>query len=715
MKNIIKIFQDDLKDMFSNVSVLILLIGLAILPSLYAWFNIKASWDPYGNTSNIAVAVVNNDEGTTLFDKDLNMGDRLIKQLKENKALGWKFVDSKEAKTGVETGKYYASIEITKDFSKNLVSILDKDIKKAKIVYTVNEKINAIAPKITDKGASTIQQQVNQTVVKTASEAVFEIMNEAGITLEDKLPTLTKIEGSLIEVQGKFTKIEDILNTASDASEKMTDVVKVLQTNMPKIESTLKSSESLSSDVKEFLKSTKSSMNDIAPTIKNDLQIINDLSVSIAGGVKDLINAIEENYEKAPEIVDNLYDKVNNLSNISSTLGNFLTKLSNIAPGTALEDTINKINATTEKLESAKDVLGSIKNQLANGHTPSVDKLNSVIEVLNDVNGITGNLLNNFDSKIVSQLNNIFDKGVNVSNNVIDLLNTAEGKLPQVKDLLSTALNFSGDADEAIAYIRKKMPEAKSALDGLVSALSKVNNSKDMDELISFLKNDVVTESNFIKEPVELVSKSLYPMANYGAGMTPFYTVLSLWVGILLLTSLVTTEVHGDYKPYEVYFGRGLTFLMITLLQGFIVSAGDILVLGVKTTNPILLICFSMLISLVFTFIVYSLVSVFGNVGKALGIILLVIQVAGSGGTFPIQVTPKFFQIVNPFLPFTYGIAALRETVAGIYRPNLIKDIVVLLIFLVASIILNVILKGPINKIMHSFTEKISESRLVEH
>ena len=136
---------------------------------------------------------------------------------------------------------------------------MDKDIKKAKIVYTVNEKINAIAPKITDKGASTIQQQVNQTVVKTASEAVFEIMNEAGITLEDKLPTLTKIEGSLIEVQGKFTKIEDILNTASDASEKMTDVVKVLQTNMPKIESTLKSSESLSSDVKEFLKSTKSS------------------------------------------------------------------------------------------------------------------------------------------------------------------------------------------------------------------------------------------------------------------------------------------------------------------------------------------------------------------------------------------------------------------------------------------------------------------------
>lgn len=259
------------------------------------------------------------------------------------------------------------------------------------------------------------------------------------------------------------------------------------------------------------------------------------------------------------------------------------------------------------------------------------------------------------------------------------------------------------------------MPEAKSVLDKLVSALSKVNNSEEMDELVTFLKNDVIGPSSFLEEPVEVVSNSLYPVANYGSAMTPFYTVLSLWVGVVLLTSLLSTEVHGEYKPYEVYFGRGLTFLLIALLQGLIVSAGDILLLGVSATNPVLFVMLSLLISAVFTFIVYSLVSVFGNIGKALAVILLVIQVAGSGGTFPIQVTPQFFQSVNPLLPFTYGIQALREAVAGVYEPNLTKDIFALLIFLILSIILNVILKGPINKLLSKFTNKLSESRLTEH
>ena len=175
------------------------------------------------------------------------------------------------------------------------------------------------------------------------------------------------------------------------------------------------------------------------------------------------------------------------------------------------------------------------------------------------------------------------------------------------------------------------MPEAKSVLDKLVSALSTVNNSKEMDDLISFLKNDIIEQANFLEEPVELVSNSLYPMANYGAAMTPFYTVLSLWVGVLLLTSLLTTEVHGEYKPYQVYFGRGLTFLTIALLQALIVSVGDIYFLGVTVTNPAVFISLSLLISLVFTFIVYSLVSVFGNIGKAMAVVLLVVQVAGSG------------------------------------------------------------------------------------
>ena len=715
MKNIVRIFRDDLKDIFTNLSVVIVIIALAILPSLYAWFNIKASWDPYGNTSNIAVAVVNNDEGAILLDKNLNVGDQLIDKLKDNNSLGWKFVSSKEAKKGVETGKYYASIEIPKNFSKNIISVLSKKVEKANINYTVNEKINAIAPKITDKGASTIQSQVNQTVIKTASEAVFKILNESGISLEENLPMLTRIENSLIEVQGKFNKIDNILNTATEASTQIGEIAKLLQDDMPQIENTLKNSIDLSSDVKNFLSNTKSSLNNILPTIKNDLQIINTVSSSASSNVGDLINAINNGYENAPELVKSLYDKVNNLLSLASTLENFLTKLDKIMPGSSLGNTIESIQFIKNKLDSVNSILTKIQDQINNGQKPSLDNLNGILTVLNDVNSITGDIINNFDSKIASPINDIFNKGMSVSGDVITVLENAEDKLPKINTVLGTAINFTGDADEAIAYIKSKLPEAKAALDKLVNAMSIVNNSEDMNELISFLKNDVIEQANFLAEPVTLVTKSLYPMKNYGSAMTPFYTVLSLWVGVVLLTSLLSTEVHGEYKTYEIYFGRGLTFLSIALVQGLIVSVGDIYLLGVSVTNPALFIGLSLLISLVFTFIVYSLVSVFGNIGKSLAVILLVIQVAGSGGTFPIQVTPKFFQNVNPFLPFTYGIRSLREAVAGVYLPNLQKDIVVLLIFLVISIILNVILKGPLNKILFKFTEKFKESRLTEH
>ena len=715
MKNIVRIFRDDLKDIFTNLSVVIVIIALAILPSLYAWFNIKASWDPYGNTSNIAVAVVNNDEGAILLDKNLNVGDQLIDKLKDNNSLGWKFVSSKEAEKGVETGKYYASIEIPKDFSKNIISVLSKKVEKANINYTVNEKINAIAPKITDKGASTIQSQVNQTVIKTASEAVFKILNESGISLEENLPMLTRIENSLIEVQGKFNKIDNILNTATEASTQIGEIAKLLQDDMPQIENTLKNSIDLSSDVKNFLSNTKSSLNNILPTIKNDLQIINTVSSSASSNVGDLINAINNGYENAPELVKSLYDKVNNLSSLASTLENFLTKLDKIMPGSSLGNTIESIQFIKNKLDSVNSILTKIQDQINNGQKPSLDNLNGILTVLNDVNSITGDIINNFESKIASPINDIFNKGMSVSGDVITVLENAEDKLPKINTVLGTAINFTGDADEAIAYIKSKLPEAKAALDKLVNAMSIVNNSEDMNELISFLKNDVIEQANFLAEPVTLVTKSLYPMKNYGSAMTPFYTVLSLWVGVVLLTSLLSTEVHGEYKTYEIYFGRGLTFLSIALVQGLIVSVGDIYLLGVSVTNPALFIGLSLLISLVFTFIVYSLVSVLGNIGKSLAVILLVVQVAGSGGTFPIQVTPKFFQNVNPFLPFTYGIRSLREAVAGVYLPNLQKDIVVLLIFLVISIILNVILKEPLNKILFKFTEKFKESRLTEH
>ena len=715
MKNIFKIYKNDLKDIFTNKVLLVIIIGLCILPSLYAWFNIKASWDPYGNTGNISVAVINEDSGAEIMNKKVNMGDELVKELKTNKDLGWKFVDRKKALEGVNSGKYYAYIEIPSNFSENLTSLVSKDIKKGTIIYTVNEKINAIAPKITSKGATTIQNEVNQTVVKTVSEVVLKAFKEAGIEIEKQLPKLSTLESNLVEVQGKFKDIDKVVDTAVDATDKVSDIIKDIQNDMPLIKDTITNSKNLSSDIKSFLNDSKTGLSQLSPILKNDLGLISEISSNAKNAVSDLIDAINKGSESAPQLIDNLSTKLSDLASSTNTLTKFLEKLNKLVPGNQLKSVIDSLNSISAKLDTAVSSLQTIKNQVANGEKPPLTNLNNLLKVIGDVNTITSSILNNFDSKIQGPISNIIEDSFKVADNIIAVLDSAEKKLPAVEDILNTTLSFSGSAEKGASFIKEKLPYAKSVVDTLVDSMKKINNSSEVNELISLLKSDVLKRSDFLKQPVDLVENRLYPIKNYGSAMAPFYTVLSLWVGILLLMSLLSTNVHGDYKPNEVYFGRGLTFLTLTIIQALIVSLGDIYFLKVQAVNIPLFILISVFTSIVFTAIVYSLVSIFGNVGKAIGVVLLVIQVAGSGGTFPIQVTPQFFQNVYPLLPFTYAISAMREAVGGIYMPNLTKDISTLAIFIVVFVIFTVFFKKPINKVTEKIQNRFNESDLTGH
>ena len=542
MTKIFKVFYDDIKDIFTNFALLIVVLALCILPSLYAWFNIYASWDPYGNTGNIPIAVVNKDKGTTLSDKNINVGDQVVKKLKDNDALGWEFVNSDYARKGLENGKYYATIEIPSSFSEDLASILSKKTTKAKIIYSVNEKINAIAPKITDKGASSIQSQVNSEFIKTVGEIAFTLLNDTGVKLQEELPKLTKIETSLIDVKNKFATIDNTVKYGSESIEKMNGVINSLNKNMPLIEKTITTASDLSSDASSFLQNTQNNLSDLGPIIKRDLQILNSVSASAANSASALIEAINSNYEDAPQRIDDLTSKLNNLHNVSSNIVGLLTKINQITNGQHLNDSINKLNTINSKLETSINILNTVKSQIEANEQPSLTKLNSMLTLLNDVNSITSNLVNNYDSTIKNPINKILNQGIGVSENVGELLKNAQAEIPKVKSLLASLSGFSENAEGTIALANEKIPEAKAILNDFIDAISKINNSEDTKDLINFLKNDVMTNVDFLKSPVDIVQKTIYPMTNYGASMTPFYTTLCLWVGILLLTSLLTTR-----------------------------------------------------------------------------------------------------------------------------------------------------------------------------
>ena len=684
--------------------------------SLYAWFNIKASWDPYGKeaTSQIKIGVVNKDKGAELKGEFKNIGNQIIDQLKENDVMGWQFVSEKEAVKAVEEGSYYAMITIPEEFSENILSLITDDIKKGKIIYTVNEKVNAIAPKITVKGATAVQENVNKTVIETVSDIVLSTAKDLGIEVEGQLPKLDNLYDKLVEIQSKFKDLYETTDLAYDGVNKVADLVTNLQNDIPLITDTLNSTKGLATNLIDFISKSQTEINNIAPTIKTDIGLVRDLAGEVSSYVDVVINAINTGSENANVLLGNLNTKVSGLRDYLTSIRVLVEKINGHSQNGALSDVLNNLITAENTLNQLYNEIESIKNSLANGNLIDTSKLENAKTVLNDVSNIAGNLYEKFDTEILGNINTILNTANDSAKSALEILQRAQDKLPKVEEILTTVSALCNKGNEGIKYAKDNLPRAEEIVNEVTSKVAKIKDSSDLKDLLKLIANNVEERSNYLTSPVELEENSLYPMRNYGTAMTPFYSVLSLWVGMTLLVSMFSVEAHGEYNHMEVYFGKLLLFLTIGMTQALIVALGDLYLLKIYCVNPALFVTGILFTSITFVAIVYSLVSVFGNVGKVTAIILLVLQVAGSGGTFPIQLTPKFFQIINPFLPFTYAISFARESIGGVVQSVLVKDIVIMLIYIVVAILISIFLKKPINNLLSGFTKKFHESGLGE-
>ena len=716
MNNIFKIYKDDIKKIFTNYAALIVFIALSILPSLYAWFNIKASWDPYGKeaTSQIKIGVVNKDKGAELKGEFKNIGNQIIDQLKENDVMGWQFVSEKEAVKAVEEGSYYAMITIPEEFSEDILSLITDDIKKGKIIYTVNEKVNAIAPKITVKGATAVQENVNKTVIETVSDIVLSTAKDLGIEVEGQLPKLDNLYDKLVEIQSKFKDLYETTDLAYDGVNKVADLVTNLQNDIPLITDTLNSTKGLATNLIDFITTSQGEINNIAPTIKTDIGLVKDLADEVSSYVDVVINAIKTNSENVKVLLENLSTKVSSLKEYVTSIRVLVEKINGQSQNGALSGVLSQLETAENNLNQLYNEIESIRNLLDNGNLSDTSKLENAKTVLNDVSNIAGNLYEKFDTEILGNINTILNTANDSAKSALEILQRAQDKLPKVEEILTTVSALCNKGNEGIKYAKDNLPRAEEIVNEVTSKVAKIKDSSDLKDLLKLIANNVEERSNYLTSPVELEENSLYPMRNYGTAMTPFYSVLALWVGMTLLVSMFSVEAHSEYNHMEVYFGKLLLFLTIGMTQALIVSLGDLYLLKIYCVNPALFVTGILFTSVVFVAIVYSLVSVFGNVGKVTAIILLVLQVAGSGGTFPIQLTPKFFQIINPFLPFTYAISFAREAIGGVVQSVLVKDIVIMLIYIVVSILISIFLKKPINNLLSGFTKKFHESGLGE-
>ena len=716
IKNIWTIYKEDLKRVFTNYAAIIVILALCILPSLYAWFNIKASWDPYGQqaTSQIKIGVINNDKGTEFNGKLINIGDQVVDQLKENDLMGWQFVDEAEGERALEEGTFYATITIPDNFSKDITSLVTSDVKKGQMIYRVNEKINAIAPKLTSKGATGVQENINQTIVETVSGILFEAGKGLGLEIQETvLPQLSHVYDQLEELISKFGDMNSLVQTAHNGGIQLKDLIASIQTDLPLIETTITSAKTTITSLESFMDTSKSALSDFMPTLKNDLLLIQTIADELNTYVSQIEEAILSGSDKAPELIENLITKVESTQSLVRSFVKVLESF-NKFPAGRFDDLISQLQGVNGELDKAKDFLQQLHDTTVNGGEPNLTVLNNIKTLLSSVSSTASSIYNRFDSAIVPSLNNVIDQAYSTATNVLQVLKEAETKLPDVASLLNTAYEGADKGIDAIEYINSKLPEAENKVREVTAKLGDINESQSLQEVLTLLQEAVTERQNFMSSPVDLVEETIFPMHNYGTAMTPFYSVLAQWVGMTLLISMLSVHAKGEYRPSEEYFGKFLLFATIALVQGLIIALGDLYLLNIYCVNPGLFIVGILFTSITFTFIVYSLVSVFGNVGKVVSIILLVLQVAGSGGTFPIQLTPKFFQIINPFLPFTYAISFARESIGGIVENVLAKDIIIMCIYSVGAVLISLFLKKPINKLLQGFAEKFEESGLGE-
>lgn len=690
MKQIIEIFKSDIKEIFRKVNTWIIIIGLIFLPSMYAWPNILSSWDPYSHTNNIKVAVISEDEGATVEGRNVNLGESLITNLKGNKNLNWQFVSSKQqAENGVKIGDFYASIVIPKSFSSDITSITRGELKKATIEYTVNEKINAISPKITNSGASALANTIGKNFVEVANGVIFEKLHEAGVKFEENLPAIEQVKEKINNLNDNFGHYENSLNELIGKVDRGYNVLNTIQGTLPEIDRAATNSIMLANKTNVTIKNIEN-FNEIM--LKN-INIQLDKVIEISGEVVKVAELIQkkptnpeetkakmkaldsrlEAAEKRLDIAKDIFEYLNSLSD-QNLFQKQLTKIN------TMESDINKLRSLNKKIYSNVDNYDTIGNNVKVEFLKTSKRVNrnsiDFKQKLNtEVAPLVKRVLTNADTKI---------------RNVSSVISRAQAQIPTINAKISEAEVKIQTVQGKLLKLQGEMPEIKEKVQKLTGIVNKADGEIDTNALFNLLKVDYKQQAEFFANPVQLKENQLYHIKNYGSAMTPFYTVLSIWVGALLMSSLLTTKVEDEenkYKPYQKYFGRGLLFMIISLLQTLIITLGDMYLLGTQANSPYRFVIYALLISLLFSAIIYTTVCLLGNVGKAVCIILLVLQIGSSGGTFPIQMTSSFFQALYPKVPFTYSISLLREAVGGVYIPAVNRDMKILLTYLVITLV----------------------------
>ena len=737
MRASIRIFARDLRRVVTNPVALVVTLGVCVIPSLYAWINILANWDPYQNTGTVPIAVVVEDEGAEVPGMGLvDAGQMVRERLGENHQLGWEFVDEKDrALDGVRSGAYYAAFVIPRDFTSTLAGVMDGQPEQAAVEYYVNEKANAVAPKVTDTGATTLEEQIAEEFVSVAGRTVAERVISVAQAAEgaadaargDAVQTLSRaraqldaLADGLDEARGGITGARGAVGRAREgvagAAAAAQGLAQTTDASLATLGQTRAQLRSLATDLSAAAGAGASSLAELSSAASHDIgELAGD-----AGWAQGRLQAAIGQVRSAAGTVRGL----------RLSLEHAREAVASIEPGSeaarelqaevlgGLDAEIGILDQLSQEQAARLDELEDVSQEAAAGAEAAGRLAGSVDDAVQAgagaLEGLRAALAQEVAPGLSDALDALAEAGGRMAAGVAatgPLADQADGTLVQLDALL-------GQCDATLGAAAADLRDSAARLGSLADDLAAAQGAEALGALGDALELDPSSVGQALGSPVDLEDEPVFPVENYGSGVAPFYVNLALWVGGFVLVAIFKLEVDREglgpagATPRQAFFGRWLLLALLGQVQALVCCSG-VVALGVQCASPAALLLAGAVASLVYVFVVYVLASAFKHVGKALAVLLVVLQIPGASGLYPIQMQPAFFRALGPWLPFTYGINAMREAVAGFYDGNYVRDLALLLAFALPALLLGVAARGRLLGVNAVFDRKMGETDLL--
>lgn len=725
MGNVWTILRRDLKRLLRVPAAWVIVGGLIIIPALYAWLNIYGFWNPYGNTADVKIAVANDDEGT---DSDLlgkmDLGDQIVDTLKSNHQLGWQFFDNAGAMECVESGECYAAIVIPKDFSSKVANILTSDGDQPALEYYVNEKANAVAPKITDVGATTVDRQVNNTFVSTVSNVISEMVNKAsGEATQQTNATIDNVTKKLGEVS---TQLESARTTLQNLEKKLDGIPEktaAARNAMDHVSSAASSASGGLDKAEDLLEKSQGNLNSFTSTTGTALDNASSLLSQATNSANANVSTITGGVSAATGYVSGA---LTTMKDVNETNAELITELKSIdlsgisaSVNTQFQDLVSQLEQKNGETASAIANLTTLNTDVRNTADSTQSFADSFTSATNTTLDSAAKARSSLTSGALPQLNSGLSSLAATSGLLSASVSGSTSLVAQTNAVLTQLDSISSSAGDALESTDKLLGTLLEKIDSVSTDLGALNTASILSSLFgSDGELDTSHIAEFMMSPTVLKTTTLYPIATYGSGMAPLFTSVASWVGVFMLMVIVKLEVDDEgleglyVTASQKYTARFLLLAIIASLQALTVTIGD-LIIGVQTVNPFMFVLTGWISAMTYLSIEYALSTTFMHVGKGLCVALIIVQIPGASGLYPIEMMPRFFRALYPFFPFTYTISAYRETIGGFYDGQWVKMALVLALFFTLSFIVGIVVRPWLTNLNALFAREIAESDMI--